>query len=95
MGYIAVPASRTGDVKARNHQYVNVVDEKIASVDRRRQRHSSAVVAVRRRSVAVADRDRRPVSYRDLDRPQPADVVPQNGCRYTVDTPDGAKCTSY
>ena len=92
MGYVAVPTSSPPDVKLPCDQYVNTVGKNVTSVDRqRRRRRSLAGVALRRRSVAAVDRDRRPVSYRDGDRPQPADLGTQNGCRYFGDTPDAVK----
>jgi len=90
VGYVAVPVSTTEDIKVRSDQYVDIVGEKVTSVDRRRRR-SSAGVTLRRRSVAAIDRDRRPVSYRDRERPQPADFVTQNGCRRIGDSPDHVK----
>lgn len=90
VGYIAVPASRTADVSVCDNQYVNIVSEKVTSVDRRRRR-STAGVTLRRRSVAAVDRDRRPVSYRDVERPQTTDFVTQDDCRYVGSTPDGVK----
>ena len=91
MGYVAVPVSRTEDVNVDNDQYVNIVGDKVTCVDTRRRR-SSAGVTLRRQSV---DRDRHPVSYRGLERPQLTDFVTQNGCRYISDTPDGVKSTQY
>ena len=87
MGYVAVPVSRTEDAIVDNDQYVDIVGDIVTSVDTRRRR-SLAGVTLRRQSV---DRDRRPVSYRGLERPQLTDFVTQNGCRYISVTPDGVK----
>jgi len=82
VGFIPVPVSNTEENKVHSDQYELIGG--VSTVDRHRRR-SSVGVTLRQRS---ADRDQRPVSYRDNRTGRPAECVELNSCGYINDTRD-------